>query len=85
MDLDREIQKIKGYKTWDVKRKVDTLLRIDAEAYTNLGRDSKTAEKKRVRSNSRKIYTAIAEISPIDGYLLEAHMREKDMTIKLDS
>lgn len=85
MDLDREIQKIKGYKTWDVKRKVDALLKIDAEAYTNLGRDSKTSEKKKVRSNSRKIYTAIAEISPIDGYLLEAHMREKDMTIQLDS
>lgn len=85
MDLEKEIQKIKGYKTWSAKRKVDTLLRIDADAYTNLGTDSKAAEKKAVRRDSRKIYTAIAQISPIDGYLLEAHMREKDLSGLLDS
>lgn len=85
MELEKEIQKIKGYKTWSVKRKVDTLLKIDADAYTNLGTDSKVSEKKATRRNSRKIYTAIAEISPIDGYLLEAHMREKDMSGLLDS
>tara|TARA_S200002703_G_scaffold157782_1_gene166552 strand:- start:871 stop:1026 length:156 start_codon:yes stop_codon:yes gene_type:complete len=50
--------------------------------YTNLGIDSTATEKKSVKIMSRKIYKAIATISPLDGYILEAHMNEKDLTGK---
>tara|TARA_R100001463_G_scaffold15360_1_gene40184 strand:+ start:6431 stop:6601 length:171 start_codon:yes stop_codon:yes gene_type:complete len=54
----------------------------DAHMYTNLGIDSKVSEKKKVKDMSRKIYKAISIISPLDGYILEAHMNEKDLTQK---
>jgi hypothetical protein len=79
MNLEKEIQKIKSYKTWTIKRKVDTLLEIDADAYTRLGVDSTKKEREITRKNSRKIYRVISEISPLDGYMLEAHMKEKDL------
>lgn len=82
MITDEKIRKIQGYKTWTVKRKVDELLREDAWMYTNLGIDSTVTEKKAVKLMSRKIYRAIAAISPLDGYILEAHMNEKDLTSK---
>lgn len=80
MDLEKEIRKIIGYKTWTKKRKVDELLRIDHEMYMNLGSDSSKKEIKDTKKKSRKIYRAITQISPKDGYTLEAHMMEKDMT-----
>jgi hypothetical protein len=52
----------------------------DAYMYTTLGVDSTVSEKKKVKSMSRKIYKAISNISPLDGYILEAHMNEKDLT-----
>jgi len=82
MITDEKIRKIQGYKTWTVKRKVDELLREDAWMYTNLGIDSTVTQKKAVKLMSRKIYRAIAAISPLDGYILEAHMNEKDLTDK---
>lgn len=80
MITEERIRKIQGYKTWSVTRKVDELLREDAYMYTNLGIDSTAAEKKKVKDMSRKIYKAISLISPLDGYILEAHMNEKDLT-----
>lgn len=80
MQIDERIRKIQGYKTWSIKKKVDELLEIDAYNYTNLGIDSTRAEKKAVKDISRKIYKAISVISPLDGYILEAHMNEKDLT-----
>ena len=77
MNLDEKIRKIKSYKTWSIKRKVDTLLEMDADAYTNLGKDSTKTEKKNVKRDSRKIYNAILEISPRDGYILEATYERK--------
>jgi hypothetical protein len=65
-----------------VKKKVDELLMEDANMYTNLGLDSTASDKKKVKSMSRKIYKAISLISPLDGYILEAHMNEKDLTQK---
>ncbi len=82
MITEERIRKIQGYKTWSTKRKVDELLREDAWMYTNLGIDSTATEKKKVKSVSRKIYKAISLISPLDGYILEAHMNEKDLTEK---
>jgi len=43
----------------------------------NVNRNEK---KKYVKNMSRKIYKAISIISPLDGYILEAHMNEKDLT-----
>ena len=82
MITEEKILKIKGYKTWSIKKKVDELLREDAWMYTNLGTDSTATEKKAVKVMSRKIYRAIATISPLDGYILEALMNEKDLTQK---
>ncbi len=80
MQIEERILKIKSYKTWSVKRKVDELLKIDAINYTNLGIDSTVKEKKEVKAISRKIYRAISSISPLDGHILESHMNEKDLT-----
>ena len=80
MELDEQIRKIVNYKTWSVKRKTDTLLEMDATMYTNLGKESTKTEKKNVKAISRKIYRAISLINPLDGYILEAHMNEKDLT-----
>ena len=80
MDIEERIRKIQGYKTWSIKRKVDELLEIDAHNYTDLGIDSSKADKKAVKDISRKIYKAISVVSPMDGYILEAHMNEKDLT-----
>lgn len=82
MITEERIRKIQGYKTWTVKRKVDELLMEDANMYTNLGLDSTASDKKKVKLMSRKIYKAISLISPLDGYILEAHMNEKDLTQK---
>ena len=80
MITEEKIRKIQSYKTWSVKRKVDELLMEDAYMYTNLGIDSTASEKKKVKAMSRKIYKAISAINPLDGYILEAHMNEKDLT-----
>jgi len=80
MEILEKIRKISGYKTWSVKRKVDALLEMDSNMYTNLGIESSKKEKAEVKGISKKIYKAIASISPIDGYILEAHMNEKDLT-----
>ena len=79
MQIEEKIRKIQGYKTWSLKKKVDELLEIDAHMYTNLGIDSSKTEKKNVKAISRKIYKAISVISPMDGYILESHMNEKDL------
>ena len=59
MEIEERIRKIQGYKTWTLKKKVDALLEIDANNYTNLGTDSSKTEKKEVKAISRKIYKAI--------------------------
>jgi len=76
----QDTAKIVGFKTWSETRKLDTLLKIDALLYCNLGLESKDSEKKKVKAISRKIYKAISLINPSEGYMLEAHMNEKDLT-----
>ena len=85
MGIDEKIRKIQGYKTWSLKKKVDSLLEIDAIMYTNLGKNSTKTEKKEVKAISRKIYKAISLISPLDGYILESHMNEKDLRNLVDA
>ena len=78
--IEDRIKKIQNYKTWSLKKKVDELLEIDAIQYTCLGTDSTVKEKKQVKTISRKIYKVISAISPLDGYILSAHMDEVDLT-----
>ena len=79
--LDNQIRKVLNYKTWSVKKKVDSLLKMDHEMYMELGLDSTKKEVLETKKRSRRIYRAIMQISPKDGYTLEAHMMEKDLTI----
>jgi len=62
-----DIEKILGFKSWDDKKKVDELLRIDAAMYCNLGSESTKADKDAVRKSSRKIYQAIKQVDPYWG------------------
>lgn len=57
-----DIEKIESFKTWSDRKKVDELLRIDCNMYTNLGSDSTKTEKENVKRNSRKIYRVIKSI-----------------------
>jgi len=57
-----DVDKILEFKTWNDKRKIDELLRIDCKMYTNLGSDSSKTERAEVKKNSRKIYRAISKI-----------------------
>lgn len=58
----KDIEKILNFKTWDEKKKIDELLRIDAKIYAHQGTDSTKAEIEEGKRNSRKIYRAIKEI-----------------------
>ena len=58
----KDIEKIASFKTWDDKKKIDELLRIDAQIYAHQGSDSTKAEIEEGKRNSRKIYRAIKEI-----------------------
>lgn len=77
--IEKEINKIKNYKTWTERRKIDALLRIDADMYVNLGKESTLAEKREVKRMSKKIYTAIRDINPTEGFILRAHMDEAQL------
>lgn len=50
--------------------KIDALLSIDADLYTNLGISSTKKEKNQVKIKSKNIYRAIEKINPKDGKLL---------------
>jgi hypothetical protein len=58
-----DIEKITEFKSWSEKKKIDELLRIDCDLYTNLGIDSTKSERLDVRKNSRKIYRQIKLIN----------------------
>ena len=55
------------------KEKIDKLLELDCNLYTNLGTDSTKTEKQEVKRMSKKIYRAIQTISePIGKSLLQS-------------
>lgn len=56
-----------------IKERIDELLRIDADMYTNLGSDSTKADKEQVKKNSRFIYRAIKDLDDATGKLLLQH------------
>jgi|TARA_R100000951_G_scaffold11803_1_gene9683 hypothetical protein len=62
MEQQDTILKILGYKTWSDKRKIDALLELDVNMYTNLGSESTKTERSNVAKESRFIYRAIKSI-----------------------
>lgn len=63
----KDIDKILGFTTWEAKRKLDALLKIDCSLYCSLGKESTKAERDNVRKQSRKIYKAIKTFDPQNG------------------
>lgn len=61
------IDKILNYKTYTDRMRIDALLEIDCNNYTNLGSDSTKAEKLEVKKMSRQIYRAIKTVDPVWG------------------
>ena len=47
-----DIDKILGYTSWKDKKKIDTLLEIDADLYTNLGKESSKTQIENVKKGS---------------------------------
>jgi len=56
------------------KQKIDGLLELDAQLYTELGIDSTKADKVETRRKSRIIYREIRSIDKKDGNLLLNHL-----------
>ena len=61
------IDKIFDYKTISNKEKIDILLEIDVNQYTNCGIDSTKTEIETVKRNSTYIYKIIKKINPEMG------------------
>jgi len=57
-----DIEKIISFTSWNTRKKIDELLRIDCYMYTNLGIDSSSKERTTASKNSRKIYRAIKNL-----------------------
>ena len=65
-----DINKIFSYTSWKDKKKIDTLLQIDANLYTNLGKESSKTQIENVKKASKKIYRAIKTVDEYTGRLL---------------
>ena len=65
-----DINKILSYTSWKDKKKIDTLLQIDADLYTNLGKESSKTQIENVKRASKKIYKAIKKVDEYQGRLL---------------
>jgi hypothetical protein len=70
MEIEDRILQIVGYKTWTDKKKIDEMLEIDCNQYTNLGTDSLKKDRDLAKKNSRFIYRAIKSIDNNLGNLL---------------
>ena len=52
------------------KERIDLLLEIDADNESELGKNSTSEERKKVKRNSLNIYRAIKKIDKVEGELL---------------
>ena len=50
-----DIDKILGFSSWSDRKKIDSLLEIDADLYCNLGKESTKTDIENVHKQSRKI------------------------------
>ena len=69
-----DVDRVVDFVTWNEKKKIDELFRIDSYMHTNLGIDSTKKEKEDVRRKSRYIYKAISKINPRIGKELIYYM-----------
>jgi len=65
-----DIDKVVEFSTWSLKKKIDTLLRVDCIMYTNLGIDSTKSERLETKRRSRSIYKAIKKLDEVTGRAL---------------
>ena len=72
--MKEEILKIAEAYQKTVRERIDQLLEMDANQYTNLGSDSTKAEKAEVKKNSKLIYRAIKDLDEYIGKLLLEHL-----------
>tara|TARA_R110001606_G_scaffold362287_1_gene516068 strand:- start:529 stop:771 length:243 start_codon:yes stop_codon:yes gene_type:complete len=63
----KDINTIFGFTSWTDKRKIDELLRLDAQMYCNLGTDSTAFERTEVKKISKSIYQIIKKIDKPTG------------------
>ena len=73
-NMKEEILKIAEAYQKTVRERIDQLLEMDANQYTNLGSNSTKAEKAEVKKNSKIIYKAIKDLDEYTGKLLLEHL-----------
>ena len=66
----QKIDKIMSYKTYTDRDKIDRLLEINAEIYTNIGTDTNKSEIQQAESDSKYIYRNIQKLDDRLGRLL---------------
>ena len=66
----QKIDKIMSYKTYTYEDKIDRLLEINAEIYTNIGTDTNKSEIQQAESDSKYIYRNIQKLDDRLGRLL---------------
>ena len=66
----QKIDKIMSYKTYTDEDKIDCLLEINAEIYTNIGTDTSKSEIQQAESDSKYIYRNIQKLDDRLGRLL---------------
>lgn len=69
-----DIEKIISFKSWNKRKKLDELFRIDADLYCNLGSSSSNKERADVKRKSKAIYKAINKIDENVGKPLLFYM-----------
>lgn len=62
-----DIQKILDFTSWNDKKKIDTLLEIDATLYCNMGLETTKTQRQETKRGSRRIYSAIKQIDSVMG------------------
>lgn len=71
--MDEEVKKIAEDFQKSIRERIDSLLEIDANLYTNLGSDSSKADKLEIKKKSRVIYKTIKGLDEATGKLLLQH------------
>jgi len=71
--MNTKIDRILNFKTISIKQKIDRLLEMDANNYTNLGIDSTKTQREEVKKESRFIYRAIKTLDKELGNLFLQH------------
>jgi len=65
-----DIEKILNFKSWTNKRKIDELLQIDCNMYTNMGIDSSKKDRQDTKKRSKAIYKSISKVDESIGHSL---------------